>query len=135
MKCLSKVKCRAMLRKVTPLAPVLRNDTRWSSCYAMVEWYCSREPTLRALDHGTVAEYNLDSFLLSRRENERVFALRNYLNKMEGVTKALKQSTLTLSGVRRLFDHVLSEYPQLMGRLGQTAAIVNNVPPCRICSS
>jgi hypothetical protein len=128
MKCLSEMKCRAMLRKVMPLAPILRNDTRWSSCYAMVERYYSVEPTLRALVHVTVAEYDLDFLLLSHRENERDFALRDDLSKMEGVTKALQVSTLTLSGVRRLFDHVLSADPQLKSRLGQTAAIINNVP-------
>jgi len=117
-----------MLRKVMPLAPILRNDTRWSSCYAMVERYYSVEPTLRALVHVTVAEYDLDFLLLSHRENERDFALRDDLSKMEGVTKALQVSTLTLSGVRRLFDHVLSADPQLKSRLGQTAAIINNVP-------
>ncbi|KAE9023249.1 hypothetical protein PR003_g12161 [Phytophthora rubi] len=36
MKHLSKIKFRAALRKVTPLAPVMRNATRWSSTLAML---------------------------------------------------------------------------------------------------
>ncbi|KAG3060677.1 hypothetical protein PC121_g13335 [Phytophthora cactorum] len=37
MKHLSTIKCRAALRKVMPLAPVLRNVTRWSSTFNMVQ--------------------------------------------------------------------------------------------------
>ncbi|KAG6947957.1 hypothetical protein JG688_00015316 [Phytophthora aleatoria] len=47
-------------------------------------------------------------------------------NKLNGVTQTLQKSTLTLSGVRRLFDHVLAEYPQLDARLGTAAIIINN---------
>ncbi|RLN05773.1 hypothetical protein BBJ28_00024862 [Nothophytophthora sp. Chile5] len=128
MRRLCAVRCRAMLRKITPLAPVMRNDTRWSSVYAMMDRYCRIEPLLRAIDHGTVAEYELESVLLSRRETERAFVLRDDLEKMEGVTKALQKSTLTLSGVRRLFHHVVAAYPQLDDRLGKAATIVNNAP-------
>jgi hypothetical protein len=94
----------------------------------MVDRYCSLEPTLQAIDPGIGAENDLDSLLLSRRENERVFDLCDDLDKMEGGTKALQQSTMSLSGVQLVFDHILSAYPQLKGRLGQTAAIVKNVP-------
>eukprot|EP00644_Phytophthora_capsici_P002609 jgi/Phyca11/105571/e_gw1.11.550.1 len=128
MKALSKLKCCAMLRKKTHLDPVARNDTRWSSSYEMVNRYCRLEPVLRSLDHGSITEYALDEHMLSRIENEKVFALRDTMEKMEGVTQALQRSTLTLSGVRRLFDRVDLEFLQLRSRLAPTAAIVNNAP-------
>ncbi|RLN72796.1 hypothetical protein BBJ28_00025009 [Nothophytophthora sp. Chile5] len=68
VKRLCAVRCRAMLRKITPLAPVMRNETRWSSVYTMMDRYCRIEHLLRAIDHGAVAEYDLESVLLSRRE-------------------------------------------------------------------
>ncbi|OWZ06923.1 hypothetical protein PHMEG_00020755 [Phytophthora megakarya] len=43
----------------------------------------------------------------------------------ESVTKTLQGSTLTLSAARRLFDHAISNYPDLKERLAPTAAIVN----------
>ncbi|ETI33284.1 hypothetical protein L917_19207 [Phytophthora nicotianae] len=94
----------------------------------MVNRYCRLEPVLRSVDHGTIAEYALDELMLTRGENERVFALRDTMEKMEGVTQALQHSTLTLSGTRRLFDRVVAEFPQLRSRLAPTAAIVNNTP-------
>ncbi|KAG6946662.1 hypothetical protein JG688_00015918 [Phytophthora aleatoria] len=66
MKLLSKIKCRAMKRKLTPLASVIRNDIRWLSSFAMAEHYCQLDLFLRSLDHDTVAKYALDSVLLFR---------------------------------------------------------------------
>ncbi|KAG3120270.1 hypothetical protein PI124_g393 [Phytophthora idaei] len=81
-----------MLRKLTPLAPVIRNDIRWFSSFAMAERYCQLELFLRSLDHDTVAKYALDSILLVPRNNERAFALQEDLVVMEGVTKTLQRS-------------------------------------------
>ncbi|KAG2788311.1 hypothetical protein JG687_00007820 [Phytophthora cactorum] len=92
MKLLSKIKCRAMLRKLMPLAPVIRNDIRWLSSFAMAECYCQLDLFLRSLDHDTVAKYALDSVLLVPRNNERAFALREDLVMMEGATKAQQRS-------------------------------------------
>ncbi|KAG2923797.1 hypothetical protein PC114_g4697 [Phytophthora cactorum] len=128
MKRLTTIKCRAMLRKLTHLAPVMRNATRWSSVYAMVKRYTELMPFLLKIDHGSVADYDLESYLLSPCESERVTTLCGDLEKLNGVTQTLQKSTLTLSGVRRLFDHVLAEYPQLDARLGTAATIINNQP-------
>ncbi|KAG6949354.1 hypothetical protein JG688_00014662, partial [Phytophthora aleatoria] len=56
MKRLTTIKCRAMLRKLTHLAPVMRNATRWSSVYAMVKRYTELMPFLLKIDHGSVAD-------------------------------------------------------------------------------
>ncbi|KAG3088721.1 hypothetical protein PC122_g8242 [Phytophthora cactorum] len=86
-----------MQRKLTHLAPV------------MVERYAELIPFLLKIDHGSIADYGLESYLLSRRKSER-------------------KPTLTLSDVCRLFDYVAAEYPQLDVRLGTAAAINNNQP-------
>ena len=43
MKKLCNLKKSAQLRKSTPLRPVMRNKTRWSSTFAMVERFCERK--------------------------------------------------------------------------------------------
>ncbi|KUG00330.1 hypothetical protein AM587_10007280 [Phytophthora nicotianae] len=53
------IKGRALLRRVSKLAPLLRNDTRWSSTYAMVKRYVCLEPAISQLGHGVVVDYDL----------------------------------------------------------------------------
>lgn len=62
MKKLSTLRGRAVLWRVSDLAPMQRSDTRWSSVYAMVERYKKLEEVLRTLDHGTVDEFDLGPF-------------------------------------------------------------------------
>ncbi|ETP50142.1 hypothetical protein F442_04453 [Phytophthora nicotianae P10297] len=92
------IKGRALLRRVSKLAPLLRNDTRWSSTYAMVKRYVCLEPAISQL--GTAWFFR-------------------------GVTKALQKTTLNLSAVHRLFDQVVKKYPAMKARLVANAAIVN----------
>ncbi|KAE9303034.1 hypothetical protein PF008_g22328 [Phytophthora fragariae] len=125
MKRFSTLKGRAVLRQVTPLAPVLRNATRWSSTYAMVERYIALEKCFRGLDHGTVSKHDLGSVFLSRREHDEAKTLLGDLARMEGVTKMLQRSTLTMSATRRLFNQVVQNYPDMKDRLSATAAIIN----------
>ncbi|KAE8954661.1 hypothetical protein PR003_g33324 [Phytophthora rubi] len=89
MKRFSTLKGRAVLRQVTPLAPVLRNATRWSSTYTMVERYIALEKCFRGLDHGTVSKHDLGSVFLSRREHDKAKTLLGDLARLEGVTKML----------------------------------------------
>ncbi|KAG3076080.1 hypothetical protein PI124_g20305 [Phytophthora idaei] len=94
----------------------------------MVKRHTELMPFLLKIDHGSVADYGLESYLLSRRESERVTTLCGDLEKLNGVTQTLQKSTLALSGGRRLFGHVFAEYPQLDARLGTAATIINNQP-------
>ncbi|KAE8891566.1 hypothetical protein PF005_g10966 [Phytophthora fragariae] len=125
MKKLCTVKGRALLRSYTSLAPVMRNDTRWSSTHAMLQRYTKLEPFLRSLDAETVSVSELEPLWLTRAENLRVTSLLKDLDYFESVTKTLQGTTLTLSAARRLFDHAISKYPELKPRLAQSAAIVN----------
>ncbi|KAJ8531766.1 hypothetical protein ON010_g14198 [Phytophthora cinnamomi] len=120
------IKGRALLRRVSPLSPLLRNDTRWSSTYEMVARYLELQPAIIQLGHDLLVEHEVQPLLLQRAEHERVKTLEKDLIKFEGVTKVLQKSTLTMSAVRRLFDQVVKEYPSLKSRLATTAQIVNN---------
>ncbi|OWZ08819.1 hypothetical protein PHMEG_00018582 [Phytophthora megakarya] len=77
MKHLSTIKCRAALRKVTPLAPTMRNATRWS-----------------------IAKHGIAGFLLTPEETEAARTLLKSLHELNEVSKALQDSTLTLVGAR-----------------------------------
>ncbi|KUF88703.1 hypothetical protein AM588_10001926 [Phytophthora nicotianae] len=125
MKHLSTIKCRAALRKVTPLAPVLRNATRWSSTFNMVERYVKLHPALLSMDHATIAKHDIVSFLLDEDESSRAKSLLESLMDLNEVTKALQDSTLTTVGARRAFDWVGRQYPSMKARLSPDAAIVN----------
>ncbi|EGZ15692.1 hypothetical protein PHYSODRAFT_506404 [Phytophthora sojae] len=120
------IKGRALLRRVSHLSPLLRNDTRWSSTYEMVARYVKLQPAIIKLVHDLLVQYEVQPLLLRRAEHERAKALEKDLEKFEGVTKELQRSTLTLSAVRRLFDQGVKEYPALKSRLAATAPIVNN---------
>ncbi|OWY96363.1 hypothetical protein PHMEG_00033383 [Phytophthora megakarya] len=103
----------AILRRVSWLTPLLRNDTRWSSMYEMLEL-------------ELLVEHEIHPLLLSRAEHEHIKELMKHLEKFEGVTKELQRTSLTLPAVRCLFDQVVKEYPTLKARLVPTAPIVIN---------
>ncbi|ETP37476.1 hypothetical protein F442_14717 [Phytophthora nicotianae P10297] len=117
---------RALLRRVSHLSPLMRNDTRWSSTFEMVERYLKLQPLIVQLGHNLLVENEIQPLLLRRAEHERVKSLARDLEKFEGVTKELQKATLTLSAVRRLFDQVVKEFPALKTRLAATAPIFNN---------
>ncbi|KAG3235707.1 hypothetical protein PI124_g19266 [Phytophthora idaei] len=127
MKRLSTLKGRAVLRRVTTLTPIQRNTTRWSSTYEMVQRYVVLVECFREVDHGTVStisEHNLDSVLHSCRDHEKTKTLLDDLTRLEGVTKTLQHSTVTMSATRRLFGQVMQSYPEMKARLSATAAII-----------
>ncbi|KAG6946929.1 hypothetical protein JG688_00015769 [Phytophthora aleatoria] len=118
MKHLSTIKCRAPLRKVTPLAPVMRNVTRWSSVFGMVERYNKLHPALLAMDHASMAKHDIAHFLLTEEESTQA-------KELQEVSKARQDPTLTLVGVRRAFDWVVRQYPPMKERLASDAAVVS----------
>ncbi|KAG6941698.1 hypothetical protein JG688_00018535 [Phytophthora aleatoria] len=102
MKKLSTVKVRALLRSHTSLAPVIRNDTCWSSTYKTLQRCTMLEPILRSLDGETVSVSELKPLLVSRSENICVTSLLNDLANFESVTKTLQGTTLTESGLVKI---------------------------------
>ncbi|ETP27318.1 hypothetical protein F441_00169 [Phytophthora nicotianae CJ01A1] len=96
MKHLSTIKCRAVLRKVTPLAPAVRNATRWSSVFSMADHYTKPHRALQPMDHATISTHGIALFMLSERETAQATELLSTLYDFQEVTKALQDLTLTL---------------------------------------
>ncbi|KAG3062052.1 hypothetical protein PI124_g22729 [Phytophthora idaei] len=105
---LCSVKGRALLRRVFNKVPLIRNDTRGSSAFAMLDRFAELEPALNSLGHGVLVEYDVQPLLIRWNDSERVKSLLSDMRNFEAVTKTLQRATLTMSGVRRLFDHVVS---------------------------
>uniref|UniRef100_H3GFM1 BED-type domain-containing protein n=1 Tax=Phytophthora ramorum TaxID=164328 RepID=H3GFM1_PHYRM len=125
MKHLSTIKGRSALRKVTPLAPVMRNATRWSSTFAILERYVKPHPVLLALDHATVTKHGMAKILLTDEAATHAHEMLKKLGELNEVTKALQDSTLTLVGACRSFDLVARKYPRMKARLASDAPVVN----------
>ncbi|KAG6943462.1 hypothetical protein JG688_00017584 [Phytophthora aleatoria] len=125
MKHLRTIKCRAALQKVTPLAPVMRNVTRWSSVFSMVKRYNKLHPALLAMDHASIAKHDIARFLLTEEESTQAKERLETLFDFQEVSKALQDPTLTMVGVRRAFDWVVRQYPSMTERLASDAAVVN----------
>ncbi|KAG6942498.1 hypothetical protein JG688_00018085 [Phytophthora aleatoria] len=88
----------AKLRQRIPLRPVTRQETRWSSTFAMVERYFKLKPFLDSVD-DELAVYM--SFPL---EDKRLCGALNELKYFESVSKKLQDERgLTLAAVRALF--------------------------------
>ncbi|KAG3094441.1 hypothetical protein PI124_g16323 [Phytophthora idaei] len=60
----------ALLRRSFNNPPLIRNDTRWPSTFAMLDRYVELEPYLNSLDHGV--EYDVQPLYFRRSVNERV---------------------------------------------------------------
>ncbi|ETM30490.1 hypothetical protein L914_21834, partial [Phytophthora nicotianae] len=88
--------CRAALRKVTPLAPAVRNATRWSSVFSMADHYTKPHRALQPMDHATISTHGIALFMLSERETAQATELLSTLYDFQEVTKALQDLTLTL---------------------------------------
>ncbi|KAG3174337.1 hypothetical protein PC128_g18074 [Phytophthora cactorum] len=117
---LRSIKGRVLLRRVFNKAPLIRNDTHRSSTFALLGRYVDIVPALNSLGHRV-----LPNTLCSRRnDNERVTSLLSEMRNFEVVAKTLQRATLTIAGVRRLFDHVISTYAVMKSRLGGQARIV-----------
>ncbi|KAG3108228.1 hypothetical protein PI124_g12454 [Phytophthora idaei] len=86
------------LRKLTPLASVMRNVTRWSSVFSIVERYNKLHPALLAMDHASIAKHDIDRFLLTEEESTQTKELLETLFAFQEVSKALQDPTLTLVG-------------------------------------
>ncbi|KAF4130681.1 hypothetical protein GN958_ATG20135, partial [Phytophthora infestans] len=76
---LQTIKGRVILRRVTDLSFLLRNDTRWSSTNALVQSYTQLKTALNFLGYGTLVEIGIQPLLLRRAKSKRVHAfLKRY---------------------------------------------------------
>eukprot|EP00644_Phytophthora_capsici_P014975 jgi/Phyca11/128425/e_gw1.76.76.1 len=99
------LKQATQLRTKTPLAAVLRQDTRWSSTISMIQRYFRLREFLSA-DDGDLADY-----LLSRTTHRKLDELLASLCDVESVSKRLQIDELTMLDARDLCDVLVENHP------------------------
>ncbi|EGZ19549.1 hypothetical protein PHYSODRAFT_285295 [Phytophthora sojae] len=110
----------AKLRLKTPLRPVIRQDTRWSSTFEMVRRY------LQLLEFLDAEDDDLMDLLPPPAMNKRLRALYQELCDIESVSKALQGHDVDLLDVREWFDELIAVKPQYGRYIGPRANIVHN---------
>ncbi|RHY69411.1 hypothetical protein DYB34_008694 [Aphanomyces astaci] len=113
----------ARLRHVTPLRAITLSATRWSSTFNMLKRYIELKPFLLA-----IADDSIDVLRLNVVEDREVTALLVTLEDLNSITLALQGDESSLLEVRQIFDTVIEDYPDAVGRLGPSARVVKN--PC-----
>ncbi|ETI44632.1 hypothetical protein F443_10683 [Phytophthora nicotianae P1569] len=120
MRKLRTLKQAAKLRAKTPLVAVLRQDTRWSSTFAMLKRYCKLSECISADDE------ELADLLLSRGDHRKLDALLASLQDVASVSKHLQSDGLTLLDARVLFDELIKSHPSFTKYLAADADIVHS---------
>ncbi|KAE9044027.1 hypothetical protein PR003_g3169 [Phytophthora rubi] len=108
-------------KQETKLRPVLRQTTRWSSAFNMLQRYFDLKDTINTMDDATAA------FMPTRREENKLKGLLEELKAFESSSKKLQSADgLSLLDVRDIFDALIVEHPGLEGYLGSDAAIIHH---------
>ena len=115
---------RGKLRQKTDLGPVLKNETRWSSTFAMLNRYIRLHPFL--LEPEFSGDQAFATLLLSPSDFLKVKELASQLQYLNSVTVALQDSAIDMADVRGFFDKVLEDYPEMVTYLGTNAKIVHS---------
>ncbi|KAG6616551.1 uncharacterized protein IUM83_12963 [Phytophthora cinnamomi] len=111
----------AKLRTKTALVPVLRQDTRWSSTFAMLKRFFRLREFLSADDE------ELAAYIPSRTAHRKLAGLLESLRDVELVSKRLKDDGLTLLDARDLCDALIEIRPSFAKYLAPDADIVHSV--------
>ncbi len=127
MKKLNTIKGKAWLKEKTKLRPVLRNVTRWSSTFKMVERYIDLKPHLENATQGEIQRISLSHLTLCDLDNELICNLFSELKKLNQVCLKLQEENVTLSQVRIIFDYVVVNYPIMEKYLAYNVPIVQNI--------
>jgi hypothetical protein len=120
MATLRNVKQAGKLRTRTPLEPVTRNATRWSSTHNMLLRFFRIREFLDDTDADLV--YNMPTPL---EVNELTLAMAD-LAEFESTTKLLQDQQRSLSEVRVIFNAMLSNYPEMERHISEGGAIVHS---------
>ena len=117
---LRNVKQAGKLRTKTPLEPVIRNDTRWSSTHNMLlRFFCIREfldDTDIALIHNMPTPLEVNALNIAMED----------LKEFESTTILLQDEKRTMSEVRAIFDAMLSKYPEMERHISEAGNIVHS---------
>jgi hypothetical protein len=114
------IKNSAQLRQKTSLRPVLRNATRWSSSYMMLERF------LKLKDFIDPMNIELAGLMPSAAELIRLKLLSEDMSKFQSITMQLQKEGISMYDVRILFDAVLAEYPDMAHHLSPDADVVHS---------
>lgn len=117
---LSTIKQAAKLRRVTTLQPIKRNVTRWSSTFSMLKRFFELE------EHLDTRDVELLPFIPSRQEEQDLRNILSDLKVFESVSKKLQEANINLLIQRKLFDALISKYPQTLEYLGSASRIVHS---------
>ncbi|RLN97235.1 hypothetical protein BBJ28_00007146 [Nothophytophthora sp. Chile5] len=111
------LKAAGALRDLTPLTPIKRNVTRWSSTHKMLERFLRIEVSARQLD-------DIDPFRRSDLEwiKEVMSALTNFKSTMTD----LQRKGQHIGAVHDTFGLMTEDYPELKDYLAADAAISHN---------
>ncbi|RHY03863.1 hypothetical protein DYB36_007504 [Aphanomyces astaci] len=112
----------ARLRRATPLRAITLSATRWSLMFNMLKRYIELKPFLLA-----IADDTIDVLRLNVEEDREVTALLVTLEDLNSITLTLQGDECSLLEVRQIFDTVIEEYPDAVGRLGPSARVVKKL--------
>ncbi|KAF1785705.1 hypothetical protein GQ600_9748 [Phytophthora cactorum] len=99
------------------LRPVIRQETRWSSTFMMLDRYFK-------LLEFVKDDADLEDALPTRTENPDLKALHAELTNVESVTKALQSTKVSMADTRLLFDGLIPLRASFAKYLGKRAEIV-----------
>ena len=123
MKKLSSLKQSAKLRKATNLRPVLRNETRWSSAYSMLQRYSDIQHFVDKTDP------ELLQLLPTPIQERKLTEVLQDMKFFESISKKLQSDEKTLADIRVLFDGLIlkfqDKYPVITNYLATDASVIN----------
>ena len=111
----------ARLRQFTPLCAVIKNDTRWSSCYNMISRFLEIKNYIEMVGEQ---DESIKVLIPSQEQMFNIQKLFKILQKLEPITKALQAEKCTLCTVRYIFDEVGADFPCTSHLLLSSAPIV-----------
>lgn len=123
---LNTIKNRGKLLLKTKYCPVLKQDTRWGSVFAMLDRYI----VLMALGIRDSCGFDRETQLLfpTIDENETILILHEHLKSCQEVSQFLQKEdskVVTMNLVRSLFNKLVDHFPHMEQHLGNNAAIIH----------
>jgi len=106
MKVLKRLGPAYQLKAYTELRAVLRNVTRWSSTFMMLDRFFKILPGLEDI-------VDVACLLPERNELAALKELHTHLTELDTITKKLQLESITIADARDLFDGVLERYPDM----------------------
>ncbi|KAH9115036.1 hypothetical protein AeMF1_010894 [Aphanomyces euteiches] len=94
----------AKLRRLTPLKANMKNSTRWSSTYHMLQRYVEMKPFVMM-----IGDREIDALLPSVGQDRLIDELLLVLKDLDTATLALQGEEMSLLDVRNLFDEAMDD--------------------------